>query len=203
MAIIAILAAIMFPMFVKTRDKAKQTVCVANLYQIGKAFYMYAADHADKVPKEFDGNPQTGFDELLNPYVKTKKIWKCPKNRSKGIDSFSPPDQTTPRHYAMVSEQTRTGYPFSRYRAPSETILLAEIYGKGTDNKPRAEHVILPLPDQMVTYTTPPSHPSQGNLYWDIHDGMSNYLMFDTHVKAMKWEHTVRPHNMWTMNPND
>ena len=204
-AIIAILAAILFPAFIKTRNKARQTVCISNLYQIGKTLWMYATDHNDMLPKEFTGTGTAGgFDEALDPYIKNKKIWICPANRNKGIDTFAGPNQTTRRHYAMATEATDTVYPFNRYRDPSGTILLAEVYGgKYADNQYHTEHYIFPLPPLMVTYTTPPRHPSQTNLYWDVHDGLSNYLMFDTHVKTMSWAQTVRPHNMWTMSSDD
>ena len=165
---------------------------------------MYATDHNEMLPKEFTGTGTAGgFDEALDPYIKNKKIWICPANRNKGIDSFVNPNQTTRRHYAMASEKTDTAYRFSDYRDPSGTILLAEIYGKDNNNQNRTEHYIFPLPILMPTYIAPPKHPSQTNLYWDVHSGMSNYLMFDTHVKTMPWEQTVRPKNMWTKDPND
>lgn len=44
-AIIAILAAILFPVFAKAREKARQTTCISNLKQIGVAWLMYAADY--------------------------------------------------------------------------------------------------------------------------------------------------------------
>lgn len=44
MAIVAILAAALFPAFAAAREKACQTLCVNNLHQIGVALYMYAND---------------------------------------------------------------------------------------------------------------------------------------------------------------
>ena len=41
-SIIAILAAILFPVFAQAREKARQTACRANLRQIGAAVQMYA-----------------------------------------------------------------------------------------------------------------------------------------------------------------
>ena len=51
-AIIAILAAILFPVFAQAREKARQTVCMSNLRQIGMASVMYSQD----------------YDELVVPY---------------------------------------------------------------------------------------------------------------------------------------
>jgi prepilin-type N-terminal cleavage/methylation domain-containing protein len=43
-AIIAILAAILFPVFAQAREKARQTVCMSNLRQIGMASVIYSQD---------------------------------------------------------------------------------------------------------------------------------------------------------------
>jgi prepilin-type N-terminal cleavage/methylation domain-containing protein/prepilin-type processing-associated H-X9-DG protein len=44
MAIIAILASILFPSFATAREKARQTVCMSNLRQIGMETAMYSMD---------------------------------------------------------------------------------------------------------------------------------------------------------------
>lgn len=41
-AIIAILAAILFPVFAQARVQARQTVAISNMKQIGTAMLMYA-----------------------------------------------------------------------------------------------------------------------------------------------------------------
>jgi general secretion pathway protein G len=48
--IIAILAAILFPVFATARGKARQTVCSSNLRQLGLALQMYAQDYDGLVP---------------------------------------------------------------------------------------------------------------------------------------------------------
>ncbi len=49
-AIIAILAAILFPVFARAREKARHTNCLANLQNIGAGLRMYAADHYGHFP---------------------------------------------------------------------------------------------------------------------------------------------------------
>ncbi|MBC8140340.1 MAG: prepilin-type N-terminal cleavage/methylation domain-containing protein [Armatimonadetes bacterium] len=49
-AIIALLAAIIFPVFAAARGKARSTVCVSNLRQIGLAVQMYSQDYDGIVP---------------------------------------------------------------------------------------------------------------------------------------------------------
>ena len=49
-AIIAILAAILFPVFAKAREKARQTSCTSNLKQMGIAILSYAQDYDESLP---------------------------------------------------------------------------------------------------------------------------------------------------------
>jgi len=80
-AIIAILAAILFPVFAQARAKARQTVCINNLKQIGLASLMYAQDYDEVGPGGWayaDNNACGGTSQLaqsvywrvvLQPYI--------------------------------------------------------------------------------------------------------------------------------------
>ncbi len=105
--IIALLAAILFPVFAAARGKARQAACLSNLRQIGNATQMYASDYdgffpyardaSDKyVPEIWAGAPQKCRDKLkempllhpeaqansdpgaLAPYVRSRDVWRCP-----------------------------------------------------------------------------------------------------------------------------
>jgi prepilin-type N-terminal cleavage/methylation domain-containing protein/prepilin-type processing-associated H-X9-DG protein len=49
-ASIAILAAILFPVFARAREKARQTTCTSNQRQIAASIQMYAQDHEEVMP---------------------------------------------------------------------------------------------------------------------------------------------------------
>src|SRR5437016_13704550 len=49
-AIIAILAAILFPVFARAREQARKTTCASNMRQIATATLMYAQDYDELFP---------------------------------------------------------------------------------------------------------------------------------------------------------
>ncbi|MFN7015667.1 MAG: DUF1559 domain-containing protein [Fimbriimonadales bacterium] len=87
-AIIAILAAILFPVFAQARESARQTTCASNMNQLSRAISMYAADHEQTLPmnRVVLGPGGTGLPDaarrtwasLINPYVKNKEVFFCP-----------------------------------------------------------------------------------------------------------------------------
>lgn len=81
-AIIAILAAILFPVFAQAREKGRQAACVANLRQMSTAWLMYSQDYDEAViPWTVSGSTNSdGFiwDRLIQPYQKNEGVLRCP-----------------------------------------------------------------------------------------------------------------------------
>ena len=48
--IIAVLAAILFPVLARARERAQAAACAAQLKQFGAAFVMYANDYGGRLP---------------------------------------------------------------------------------------------------------------------------------------------------------
>jgi prepilin-type processing-associated H-X9-DG protein len=101
-AIIGILAALLFPVFARARESARKTQCLANVKNIALAFQMYLGDYGRFLPSEhrpeviawFKGrgpccctNRITGANPYLQPpvileeYVRNRDVWKCPSAR--------------------------------------------------------------------------------------------------------------------------
>ena len=77
MAIIAILAAILFPVFAQARAAARKTSCLSNLKQLGNAGMMYTQDYDEKFPGlrgGISGDPVT----TMQPYIKNWNVFFCP-----------------------------------------------------------------------------------------------------------------------------
>src|SRR5580658_8676458 len=102
-AIIAILAAILFPVSSQAKEAAKATACLSNMNQIGLSLVMYQTDNDDQiffrtvsatsVGRTRVPNPtymsksvnaplyyQELWYNLLEPYVKSSKMWACPSD---------------------------------------------------------------------------------------------------------------------------
>ena len=87
-AIIALLAAILFPVFAQAREKARQTACLSNMNQLGKACIMYANDYDELVVPQMvyvNGN-YTYWPSLIKPYTanlvggRAAGIYYCPSS---------------------------------------------------------------------------------------------------------------------------
>ena len=89
--IIAILASILFPVFARAREKARQTSCLSNQKQLAMACSMYAQDYDEEIVNEdydYSANGTTneaGVDgtwrSALLPYVKNTQIFICASHK--------------------------------------------------------------------------------------------------------------------------
>lgn len=107
-AIIGVLAALLFPVFLTARGKAREISCLSNLRQIGISVSLYAQDNDGLYPFALDPadrytpqiwNSQPGFQalfpymsmvhEVLQPYAKSKDIFRCPGDTGFQIEDFT------------------------------------------------------------------------------------------------------------------
>jgi prepilin-type processing-associated H-X9-DG protein len=82
-AIIAILAAILFPVFARAREKARQTSCLSNVKELGLASLMYASDYDDRLVSYANRDCVNGVKHWtvqLEPYIKNSQLRTCPSS---------------------------------------------------------------------------------------------------------------------------
>ena len=85
-AIVAILAALLLPVFLSARAKAYRTQCASNLKQIGLAMTLYESDNEEKLmpghllamPSPVNGNDYAGWAGACNAYVRAPRVFACP-----------------------------------------------------------------------------------------------------------------------------
>jgi prepilin-type N-terminal cleavage/methylation domain-containing protein/prepilin-type processing-associated H-X9-DG protein len=114
-AIISILAAILFPVFGKAREKARQTTCLNNQRQLATALLLYAQDHDETLPaaSSWTGDVST-----------TGKVWDCPSSAHKG--TVAKPD------YFFVAGSFLSGAALGDLRKPASAPLLGDRTGPAT-----------------------------------------------------------------------
>ncbi|MFO7946594.1 MAG: type II secretion system protein [Armatimonadota bacterium] len=81
--IITILPAILFPVFARAREKARQASCVHNLLNIGHSLHQYAADYNHCYPPD-DNN----LEPLFYQYLPDRGGLDCPST-DEGYSSIS------------------------------------------------------------------------------------------------------------------
>src|SRR5438093_252086 len=149
-AIIAILDAILFPVFAQARDKARGAFCLSNMRQMNLATMQYVQDYDEAFPflnvrwgpSGGATRAETGFDQPLMPYIKNTGVFTCPSDAG----ARNAPDlarcndgalarQTIRRSYAMVgSVDTAQGYlagnagadPNTGIVDPNRAVAMAE-----------------------------------------------------------------------------
>jgi prepilin-type processing-associated H-X9-DG protein/prepilin-type N-terminal cleavage/methylation domain-containing protein len=194
-SVIAILAAILFPVFSAAKDKAKQIACLSNMNQIGLATILYEQDYDDQIffrtvsansvgrtrvrnPTYMSRtvNPSLYYGELwynlLTPYDKSTKIWACPSDASPTQSPDSAGIAVIARSYIITS--AIEDLPETQVESPSMLIVV-------TEKKSAAGDTWL---DEMDGDMLPQqAQPSAMNVPANRHEGGMNSSFFDGHAK--------------------
>lgn len=86
-AIISLLAAILFPVFARVRENARRASCQSNLKQISLANIQYSQDYDDIYCPSYHNNPYASWMQLLQPYVKSTQLFRCPSDTYNDLSS--------------------------------------------------------------------------------------------------------------------
>jgi prepilin-type N-terminal cleavage/methylation domain-containing protein/prepilin-type processing-associated H-X9-DG protein len=207
-AIIAILAAILFPVFARAREKARQASCQSNLKQLGLGFAMYTQDYDEELMPARLAYPTTpsncwgtGWSRFVQPYVKNEQILICPSDD----DPTGTADQGTyqlPRSYSVnyTVHLLDDGLKISEVEQPAQTI-------SGADSCTGHPGI------HSTTYSGNPIGSVWREDYWSegechaaysrvppIHNGMANFVFIDGHVKSMTAPNTTSPVHLWRID---
>jgi len=155
-AIIAVLAAIIFPVFSQVRRKARQAQCASNLRQLGMAIEMYGSDSDELYPFGADAadllHPEIWVDhpqwqswipympyikDIVDPYVRSKEMWHCPSDAGfDALEDFELPMNARPTSFAAFGAsyhyRTEITFTFTMLDGmdfPAETNVLFDAHG--------------------------------------------------------------------------
>lgn len=216
-AIIAVLAGIIFPVFAQTREKGRQIACASNLRQLGMAILQYTQDYDEQLPGTYNGdygidsaynriggwiyynefaqnNPNRKvFDPKLGsiyPYVKNERIYICPTDGG---------GETIGNSYAMnscVAEPAAdatvffiAGKPLAKMANPTGTMLLSEEENPASGHSTNDGYLAL-------------NFGSGGDSVTDRHSKGSNISFVDGHVKWYRSDN-VHPAGLQTGIPGE
>ncbi len=117
-AIIAVLAALLFPVFASARRESYRAPCTANLRQIGIAARLYAQDYGGYYPNGSDGSRGYGdiadkgprYMDQLAAYVSSEAVYHCPIDHGMRVSeiSYDSPEVGLPTRFAAL----RTSYSY-------------------------------------------------------------------------------------------
>lgn len=79
-AVIAILAAMLFPVFARARENARRTSCLSNLKQIGLGVAQYQQDYDEYFPLGTQEDWNNGWPTTVQPYINSIQVFRCPND---------------------------------------------------------------------------------------------------------------------------
>ena len=134
--VIAVLAAILFPVFAKAREKARATSCASNMKQLGLGILQYSQDNDESMP-----NTNTiwggGWAGEIYPYVKSGGAYGCPDDPTQPSPGYSklsygfnvnllppydPANGGTGNYFTSASSTS-----LAAQKAPASTVMLFEV----------------------------------------------------------------------------
>ena len=135
-AIIAILSAILFPVFAQAREKGRQASCVSNECQMGMALMQYVQDNNEAYPNGLNFNGAEpiwagqGWAGQCFPYIRNVALFRCPSDSSLAATA-----ENAAVSYAyninFVSYQDEDEIPYglssAQLTAPARSVLLFEV----------------------------------------------------------------------------
>ena len=221
-AIIAILAAILFPVFARARENARRSSCQSNLKQIGLGLLQYIGDYDDQMPRSYFGaasgtdkttREKTKWMDVIYPYVKSEQIFVCPSEsnaRYRYSGNLAAGEETD--EYGSYGQNGAYSSPTDNFTPPrssatqpislaqiadsSQTIWATDINGRqGTD---RSFGIFwATTPPAIQTSASDPTIPGgtrQLDKISERHLGTTNALFCDGHVKAYNLERLAQKH---------
>jgi len=187
-AIIAILASFLFPVFAKAREKARQSACASNMKQLGLAIMMYTQDYDGVLPYYQHPFGLAWYDDL-QPYLKNRQIIVCPSK-----SEWNPDDATHKTGYGLNETVFPSGLGSPN---PPAAIALAEI-GSPSETIGGADK------NQGNVYMVGQSFSGSSSWPYNVdtrHNEGANFLFMDGHVKWMRkgagWS---RSNELWDLN---
>ncbi|MBI5832357.1 MAG: type II secretion system protein [Armatimonadetes bacterium] len=186
-AITAILAGMLLPVFARAREKGRQATCASNLRQIGHAIAQYSSDYDDRLPNTGEPYLWMGrrFRWPLAPYLAWRGAAGSTWDRAGSAPSVlaCPSDTVAP----ALWDGTSYGYAACSYYSPGQLagMSLVDFYA-GNPPTPTSQSLSsVAQPARKVLCADWIDAHETCTVGWWSFRGRRNYLFFDGHVKLL------------------
>jgi prepilin-type N-terminal cleavage/methylation domain-containing protein/prepilin-type processing-associated H-X9-DG protein len=218
--VLAILAALLFPVLSSARARARTAACQSNLKQIGAGITLYLGDWDEYLPYACVSSDCLVIQNGIAPYLQKRGggVWVCPGDPSREL---SEEDQRgivfygVPRgsYWGYEGLFGAAGYPcedrqlqvgpraITSVERPADAIMMVEGYAMGSGLHAMSADVL----SQFARF-----HRGRAvdHEYWNLphiaahytglwHRGRGNYLFADGHVKRLTVRQTLQPRDKW------
>lgn len=215
-SIIALLAAILFPVFARARENARRSSCQSNLKQIGLGLVQYTQDYDERTPGVWkQAGPTANADvtewpDLIFPYVKSAQLFVCPSataSETLGYTTYRPqafnpnvPQMTYAYNNLLTNPVTndaaqinsnygQAGVALAAVEAPSETFWITDAWNDPHFNI-GANTDVAAWYDDRYGATYPQSVAPHTHTLRKRHFEGFNAVYYDGHVK---WKQKSQP----------
>jgi len=123
--LVALMAAIFFPVFSRVREKGRQAVCLSNERQLGVAILMYAHDNNDFLPPDYDC-----WAGRIYPHAKNVDVFHCPSDATPSRPPYFPVSYGVNAdlwHVIVTAAGRRMMVPHAMVDVSGKTVLLFEV----------------------------------------------------------------------------
>ena len=145
LALIAVLAATLFPVFARAREKARQASCNSNVKQLALGMLMFAQDHNDRLPSALT------WRRDITPYVGNERLFLCASDDSGQACSYA-------MNYALSQKDLST------IEAPEQQVMLYEADTAGAPAKRHNDGLVIGFADGRVKWLREPPQPLTGGV---------------------------------------
>lgn len=190
-AVISILAAILFPVFARARENARRSSCLSNEKQLGLAALQYTQDYDERLFgfSISEGGVSKTWMFRLQPYMKSKQLFKCPSETvfDEVQDNLSPSRTSYCYNNMYLSDSGNTasagGVALAAITNAAETVIFGEQTNKESG---------------QTRYTC---NPTGSNKPAAPHLEGGNFTFVDGHVKWYPYANPIfRKADLWKLN---
>ena len=186
LAIIGVLAALLFPVFSRVREEAHRATCQSNLQQIGLAIGQYKQDSSGLYPPASTqvNHKQLSWRDLLAPYTTDRQLFFCPSQPEPLWYDYGFTSVNT--WVFTPTKVTITGKNEAALKAEASTVILTDSTRLWTTEQADMGATSAPTREVYLSASCDVFGPSDrgGSTYLPtVHADGANYGFADGHVK--------------------